>query len=284
MAARKVLIIEDDTAIRAGIVDALKFHGYATEESDGGAGAAELALGAAHDLLLLDLVLPCGDGLDILREVHRLLPTLPVIILSARGAETDRIQGLGLGADDYLVKPFSVKELIARIEAVLRRSPERPRPLAPVQFRGGVANPASGEITFDDGALRSLSTMETDLLRYLSMNAGRVVSRDEILARVWRITAKGFETRTVDMHIARLREKLRDDSEEIIETVRGKGYRFQALSSPWRIRRDCDETRMAGMGGLRILRCRHARHHWVGQPEADPGGGRRKEGAPGSRA
>ena len=232
MAARRVLIIEDDPAIRAGIVDALKFHGYATEESDGGAGAEELALGAAHDLLLLDLALPGGDGLDILREVHRFLPTLPVIILSARGEETDRIQGLRLGADDYLVKPFSVKELMARIEAVLRRSPERPRPLAPVQFRGGVANPASGEITFDDGSLRSLSTMETDLLRYLSMNAGRIVSRDEILARVWRITAKGFETRTVDMHIARLREKLRDDSEEIIETVRGKGYRFSALSNP----------------------------------------------------
>jgi DNA-binding response OmpR family regulator len=175
-------------------------------------------------------VLPSGDGLDILREVHRLLPTLPVIILSARGEEADRIQGLRLGADDYLVKPFSVKELIARIQAVLRRSPERPKPVAPVLFRGGVVNPASGEISFDDGALRSLSTMEADLLRYLAMNAGRTVSREEILARVWRITAKKFETRTVDMHIARLREKLRDHSEEIIQTVRGKGYRFAAPS------------------------------------------------------
>ncbi len=176
-------------------------------------------------------MLPGGDGLDILREVHRLLPTLPVIILSARGEEADRIEGLRRGADDYLVKPFSVKELIARIEAVLRRSPERPRPAERVRFDGGVANPAAGEIAFDDGSKQSLSATETELLRYLSMNAGRTLSREEILARVWRITAKGMETRTVDMHVARLREKLRDDSERIIKTVRGKGYCFSAPSN-----------------------------------------------------
>ena len=231
MAARRVLIIEDDPAIRAGISDALKYHGYAVDESDGNVGATDLALSATHDLLLLDLVLPGGDGLDILSEVHRFLPTLPVIILSARGQEADRIEGLRLGADDYLVKPFSVKELIARIQAVLRRSPERPRPAAQVRFRGGVADSTSGEIKFDDGSERSLSAMETELLRYLSMNAGRTISREEILARVWHITAKGMETRTVDMHIARLREKLRDDSEEIIKTVRGKGYCFSAFQA-----------------------------------------------------
>ena len=229
MAARRVLIIEDDPAIRAGISDALKYHGYAVDESDGNAGATDLALRATHDLLLLDLVLPGGDGLDILREVHRFLPTLPVIILSARGQEADRIEGLRLGADDYLVKPFSVKELIARIQAVLRRSPERPRPAAQIRFRGGVADSASGKIEFDDRSERSLSATEMELFRYLSMNAGRIISREEILARVWHITAKGMETRTVDMHIARLREKLRDDSEEIIKTVRGKGYCFSAL-------------------------------------------------------
>lgn len=228
MAARRALIIEDDAAIRAGVADALRFHGYAVDESDGRAGAVELALRASYDLLLLDLVLPGGDGLDILREVHRLLPTLPVIILSARGDESDRIAGLRLGADDYLVKPFSVKELIARIEAVLRRSPERPRPAVRVRFRGGVADTSTGEIQFDDGAARNLPAMEAELLRYLSMNAGRIISRQEILARVWHITAKGMETRTVDMHIARLREKLRDRSEEIIKTVRGKGYSFAA--------------------------------------------------------
>jgi DNA-binding response OmpR family regulator len=223
MAAKRVLIIEDDAAIRAGIADALRFHGYAIEESDGRRGAVDIALRATHDLVLLDLVLPGGDGLDILREVHRHLPTLPVIILSARGEEADRIEGLKRGADDYVVKPFSVKELMARIEAVMRRSPERPKPVVEMRFRGGVANSA-GEIQFDDGSRLSLSTTETELLRYLSMNAGRVLSRQEILARVWHITAKGMETRTVDVHIGRLREKLRDDSEEIIKTVRGKGY------------------------------------------------------------
>jgi DNA-binding response OmpR family regulator len=223
MPAKRVLIIEDDSAIRGGIADALRFHGYAIEESDGSKGAVDIALRAAHDLLLLDLVLPGGDGLDILREVHRHLPTLPVIILSARGEEGDRIEGLKLGADDYVVKPFSVKELIARIEAVMRRSPERPKPVTEIRFRGGVASSA-GEVQFEDGSRLSLSATETELLRYLSMNAGRVLSRQEILARVWHITAKGMETRTVDVHIGRLREKLRDDSEEIIKTVRGKGY------------------------------------------------------------
>jgi DNA-binding response OmpR family regulator len=226
MAARRVLIIEDDPAIRAGLADSLKFHAYAIDECDGSAGATDLALRGNHDLLLLDLVLPGVDGLDILREVRRYLPTLPVIILSARGQEADRIEGLRLGADDFLVKPFSVKELIARIEAVLRRSPERPKPASHVRFRNGVADAVSGEVAFDDGSARSLSAMETELLRYLSMNAGRTLSREEILARVWHITAKGMETRTVDMHIARLREKLRDDAEEVIKTVRGKGYCF----------------------------------------------------------
>jgi two-component system, OmpR family, alkaline phosphatase synthesis response regulator PhoP len=228
MAARRVLIIEDDAAIRAGVADALKFHGYAVVENDGGKSATEVALTAAHDLLLLDLVLPSGDGLEILREVRRVLPTLPVIILSARGEEADRIEGLRRGADDYLVKPFSVKELIARIEAVLRRSPERPVPPAKVDFPGGVADAATGEIVFDDGSRHTLSATEAGLLRYLAMNPGRTLSRPEILARVWRITAKGMETRTVDMHIARLRDRLRDSDEKIIRTVRGKGYCFAA--------------------------------------------------------
>ena len=231
MAAKCILIIEDDQAIRGGIADALRFHGYIAEESDGGIESLELALRADHDLILLDLVLPGYDGLDILSEVRKLLPTLPVIILSARGEETDRIQGLRLGADDYLVKPFSVKEMIARIEAVMRRSPERPRPAAIVSFSGGHADLGSGDIRFDDGSAGKLSATEAELLRYLSMNAGRVISRDEILARVWHMPAKGIETRTVDMHIARLREKLRDDpdSPRLILTVRGKGYRMEAV-------------------------------------------------------
>jgi DNA-binding response OmpR family regulator len=152
-----------------------------------------------------------------------------VIILTARGEEDDRVQGLRLGADDYVVKPFSVKELLARVEAVLRRSPNGVEDLTQVAFAGGAADLAAREVRFDNGESVDLSDRELELLRYLAGNAGRPVTREELLARVWGINAQGFETRTIDVHVARLREKLRDDSANprIIVTVRGKGYRFE---------------------------------------------------------
>jgi DNA-binding response OmpR family regulator len=226
MPSRRILVIEDDAAIRRGIVDALQFSGYATFEAGDGRTGLDMAVGCDCDLLLLDLVLPHKDGLEILAEVRKTRPTLPVIILTARGAEADRIAGLKLGADDYVVKPFSVGELLARVEAVLRRSPERPVDLATVPLPGGTADLARRELRFDDGERVELSERESELLRYLACNPGRAISRDEILARVWRLDPKGIETRTIDMHVARLREKLRDTAAppSIIVTVRGKGY------------------------------------------------------------
>ncbi|MGA2617176.1 MAG: response regulator transcription factor [Thermoguttaceae bacterium] len=225
----QILTIEDDTAIRRGIVDALRYAGYATLEAARGDEGQRLALGCQYDLLLLDLVLPHGDGLAILREVRRLRPTLPVIILTARGEEADRVQGLRDGADDYVVKPFSVKELLARIEAVLRRTPERPNPLSRVPIPRGAIDLARCEVRFDDGRREELSEREIELLRYLAENSGRAVSREEILASVWRINPRGLTTRTIDMHVARLREKLHDDPARptILLTVRGKGYMFR---------------------------------------------------------
>ncbi|MFH1266402.1 MAG: response regulator, partial [Planctomycetota bacterium] len=123
MSNQKILTIEDDPAIRRGIVDALRFAGYVPLEAARGDTGLDMALAREFDLLLLDLVLPGRDGLEILREVRRLRPTLPIIILTARGEEADRVRGLNDGADDYVVKPFSVKELLARVEAVLRRTP-----------------------------------------------------------------------------------------------------------------------------------------------------------------
>lgn len=228
MARRKVLVVEDDAAIRRGIVDALAFEGFATLEADDGERGLHSAVEADCDLLLLDLVLPRKDGLDILREVRSARPTLPVIVLTARGEESDRVKGLRLGADDYVVKPFSVKELLARVHAVLRRSPERPSDLSRVSIPGGTADLARREVSFANGERIELSEREAELLRYLAVNAGRAISREEILARVWRMDPTGIETRTIDMHIARLREKLRDTPAEpkIIRTVRGKGYAF----------------------------------------------------------
>lgn len=228
---RRLLVIEDDPGIRQGIVDALEFSGYEVLEAANGTEGLDRAIRLEYDLLLLDLVLPGRDGLEILAEVRRSRLTLPVIVLTARGEEADRISGLRLGADDYVVKPFSVKELIARVEAVLRRSPERPEPLNEVRLGGLSIHLARREVSFADGERRELSERESDLLRYLVTNAGRAISRDEILARVWRLEPWGVETRTIDMHVARLREKLRDSptNPRVLLTVRGKGYMFAGV-------------------------------------------------------
>ena len=232
MAQREILVIEDDAAIRRGIVDALRFHAYVVTESGHGVRGLEMAVQSACHLVLLDLVLPGMDGLDILREIRKSRPALPVIVLTARGDESDRVQGLKLGADDYVVKPFSVKELLARVEAVLRRSPERPPDpdLSGIEFPGGRADFSRREITTLDGERRDLSQREAELLRYLAVHAGRAISREEILTRVWHLSGNGAETRTIDMHVARLREKLGDDPSDpkVLLTVRGKGYMFCA--------------------------------------------------------
>lgn len=228
MVRRCILVIEDDTAIRRGIVDALNFSGYETLEAARGDRGREVAVQDAYDLLLLDLVLPGGDGLSILEELRRVRPTTPVIILTARGEEADRVKGLRLGADDYVVKPFSVKELLARVDAVLRRCPERPRQVRAVHFDGGVADLERSEVRFVDGECVALSEREAELLGYLASSPGRTLSRDELIRRIWQCDPRGLETRTVDMHVARLREKLRDDPSDprLIQTVRGKGYKL----------------------------------------------------------
>jgi DNA-binding response OmpR family regulator len=229
MARLQVLTIEDDPAIRRGIVDALRFAGFDTLEAADGQLGLEMATKRQFDLLLLDLVLPKRDGFSILAEVRRLRPTLPVIVLTARGEESDRVRGLRDGADDYVVKPFSVKELLARVEAVLRRSAERPDDISEVRVRGGVVDLARREVRFAKGGRSELSEREVELLRYLAANSGRAIAREELMANVWRINPQGLTTRTIDMHVTRLREKLRDDPAEptILLTVRGKGYMFQ---------------------------------------------------------
>jgi DNA-binding response OmpR family regulator len=228
MQKRTVLVIEDDAAIRQGIVDALDYAGYTAVEAPDGHKGLALAADAECDLVLLDLVLPGPDGLEILKSIRTGRPTLPVIILTARGELGDRVKGLRLGADDYVVKPFSVKELLARVDAVLRRSPERPQEITKIPIPGGVADLARREVRLKGGGREELTDREVSLLRYLAGNPGRAISREEILTRVWRLDPRGLDTRTIDMHIVRLREKLRDDPDEptIILTVRGVGYMF----------------------------------------------------------
>lgn len=226
MNTQRILVVEDDAAIRQGLVDALQFAGYEVLQAGNGHDGRSQALRATYDLLLLDLVLPGPSGFDILAAVHETRPTLPVIVLTARGEEQDRVKGLRMGADDYVVKPFSVRELLARVEAVLRRSPERPNAVSQITLADGVADLARCEVRFRDGRRSDLSEREVELLRYLAAHAGRAISRDEILQRVWRLDPRRLETRTIDMHVAHLREKLRDDPENprTLLTVRGKGY------------------------------------------------------------
>ncbi len=228
MDEQTILVIEDDSAIRQGIVDALSFAGYATLEAGDGNRGLSQALRATFDLLMLDLVLPGQSGFEILKQTREARPTLPIIILTARGEEADRVNGLRLGADDYVVKPFSVRELLARVEAVLRRSPERPSAVNKLDLDCGTVDFERREVRYGNGKRCELSEREVQLLSYLATHQGRGVSREEILTRVWRLNPKGIETRTIDMHVANLREKLHDDPEKprIVLTVRGKGYMF----------------------------------------------------------
>ncbi len=224
MTARVILVIEDDLSIRRGMVAALRHAAYEVREAGDGITGGELALAGGLDLVLLDLVLPLRDGLEVLRRIRREDPALPVIVVTACGAEDERIRGLELGADDYVVKPFSARELLARVEAVLRRSPDRPQPIRRLQLATGEVDLDRGEVRLLDGGCEDLSKLEVDVLRYLAKSRDRIISRDELLVRVWQQKPHLIATRTVDMTIARLRKKL--GGAESLVTVRGKGYRL----------------------------------------------------------
>lgn len=226
----RILVIEDDAAIRRAVVDALTVSGFDVDQAGRGDEGLAKALQGQVNLILLDLVLPQGSGWTILKQLRATHATIPVIVLTACGSESERIGGLEAGADDYVVKPFSIKELLARIQAVLRRSPQRPQLLSHFSFQGGRIDFERREVVFDNQERDSLSERESELLLYLAQHSGRALSRDELLQNVWKLTPNGFSTRTIDMHIARLREKLRDVGTEphVLLTVRGKGYMLQS--------------------------------------------------------
>lgn len=230
MADITILVIEDDPAVRRGIVDVLEYAGYRTLEAADGHVGLDLALKANYRLLLLDLVMPGPGGFEILQALKKKRPGQAVIILSARGEENDRVRGLTTGADDYVVKPFSMKELLARVDAVLRRTCERAAPSVSRSFPGGCVDFNSSRLSID-GREEILSEREADLLRYLMDSNGRIVSREEILRQLWGLDPDRTETRTIDMHIMHLRAKLGDKSQSLLSTVRGKGYRFEGEPS-----------------------------------------------------
>jgi two-component system response regulator RegX3 len=225
----RILFVEDEPSISGPFSKALTRAGFEPLVASSGSAALSLAERASPDLVLLDLNLPDLDGLDVCRQLRRLADT-PIVMLTARGTETDRIVGLELGADDYVVKPFSADEVIARIRAVLRRA-RQPEPAAPAQPI------AVGELRVDFSSRRAtlagepldLSRKEFDLLAELVRNAGRVVSREDLMARVWDENWFG-PTKTLDTHIGWLRRKLGEPASapRYIHTVHGVGFRFSA--------------------------------------------------------
>lgn len=224
-------MVEDEKPIRQGIVEVLRSAGFQpVEAADGEAGLAAARRPDVR-LVLLDLLLPKLDGMDVLKKLRTTHPTLPVIILTARGTEEERVAGLKAGADDYVVKPFSARELLARVEAVLRRSPERPTAVQRLRDGKLTVDLARREFQAGRGERQALSETECSILTHLAANAGRAISREELLSRVWGVGG-GVETRTIDMHVARLRAKLSaatsDDGERYIVTVRGMGYMLGA--------------------------------------------------------
>jgi DNA-binding response OmpR family regulator len=228
MTSARIVIVEDEPAIRRGVADALRACGYQVVETADGERGLEESLRRGVDLVLLDLLLPKKDGLAVLAEVRRVRPTLPVIVLTARGGEDERVRGLKMGADDYVVKPFSARELLARVEAVLRRSVDRPGQVRRARLGRALIDFDRREVRWNSSDRAELSDTETALLSYLVAHQKRAVSREELLIRLWGIGPQRVETRTIDMHIARLRTKLRDPSgrqtPEAILTVRSQGY------------------------------------------------------------
>jgi len=223
--ARTVLVVEDDAAIRRGIADTLSAGGYGVLEAGAGDEALKIALEQAPNLLLLDIKLPAMDGFAVLEELRKSRSSLPVIMVTALGDESDRVRGLRTGADDYVVKPFSALELLERVKAVLRRSAERPATVGTIEIDGRSIDLEERRVQLADGSTGKISAKEAELLQYLAARRGRTVSRDELLQHVWGLDPAGVSTRTIDMHVARLRDKLEDDG-ALIATVRGKGYRI----------------------------------------------------------
>ena len=225
---RRLLLVEDDPTLRQALTFNLTREGYEVATASDGETALEAARNDRLDLVLLDVMLPGMSGVEVLRVLRREGVTTPVIILSAKGDEIDRVVGLKVGADDYIAKPFSRPELLARIEAVLRRQrreadePDRQERLDFGQVQIDVAR---REVTID-GEPVHLTTKEFDLLAHMAASPGRIFTRDQLLARIWGYDYLG-DGRTVDVHVSWLRGKLRGDAgHDYFRTVRGVGYAF----------------------------------------------------------
>ena len=225
----QILIVEDDPSIRLGLQRSLEFEGFTVDLARDGEEAIQRAFDKKPDLIVLDIMLPRVNGFEVCRTVRKYDSTIPIVILSAKGDEGDKVLGLELGADDYVTKPFSIRELTARIKAALRRRKAMEGEVDTFEEEN-LRIDFGGQTLMVDGVRRELSTREFKLLRHLIQNRGRVLSRDQILNKVWGYDYDGTP-RTIDNFINKLRQKLGDDpsTPKWIQTVRGSGYKFRPL-------------------------------------------------------
>ena len=229
----RILIIEDEQAILQGLMDVFVFHGYRVDSAMDGKVGLEKALNGDYDLILLDLMLPYIDGFSVCNRIREQDVQIPIIMLTAKSTEQDIVAGLTLGADDYIGKPFSVRELVLRVESVLKRTLRRAEQPAVM---------AIGTIRIDTANLQQLDSerplqftrREIEILHYLQLHGERPVAREELLEKVWGYRqAESIETRTVDIHIAKLRRKIEADPKrpKLLLTIRGEGYRLLSHES-----------------------------------------------------
>jgi two-component system, OmpR family, alkaline phosphatase synthesis response regulator PhoP len=223
---KRLLLVEDEPGLVLALTDRLSREGYAIETSADGESGLERAASGAFDLILLDVMLPRLNGLDVLRELRRRGNETPVIVLTARGQVVDKVVGLKLGADDYVTKPFEMMELLARIEAKLRRAPAPARTAGGYRFGAVSIDFRKAEVT-KDGQPLELAAREFQLLRYFIEHRGATLTREELLNEVWGYNSMP-STRTVDVHVAWLRQKLEPVPKhpQYILTVHGLGYKF----------------------------------------------------------
>jgi DNA-binding response OmpR family regulator len=222
----RILIVEDEPNMVAGLRDNFEYEGYEVITAPDGVAGLERALNEAPDLVILDVMMPRMSGLDVCKQLKYKRPSVPIIMLTARGQEVDKVVGLELGADDYVTKPFSIRELLARVKAVLRRARIVPKEQDRYSFGDVEVNLRSCQVS-RKGKAMDFSSKEFELLKYFLCHPGETLSRDRLLEEVW-----GYErfptTRTVDAHIVRLRQKIEPKPEEprFILTVHGTGYKF----------------------------------------------------------
>ncbi|MDH3638338.1 MAG: response regulator transcription factor [Gammaproteobacteria bacterium] len=225
----RILIVEDEAAIRAGLKDVLVYHGYEVDEAADGPTGLEQALTGTFDLILLDIMLPGLDGYEICNRIRARDREQPIIMLTAKTSDEDIIQGLSLGADDYIAKPFSVAQLVLRIQAVLRRSKIGIDMHNHIRLSDDIEVDTRNLCGCRGGETLSFTRREVEILQYLCANSERPVPRDELLSKVWGYARNlDIETRTVDIHIAKLRRKIEPDpaAPQHLVTVRGAGYRL----------------------------------------------------------